>query len=291
MSAPEEDKQNAETQATEEQQEEQTPRGPLGRILALPNDNGKKMLFMAIAVCFACSVIVASAAVGLRPLQLANEEEDRIRNIVEVSGMAQPGVAPREIFEEIESKLIRLSDGTESDRFDPTTYDIQNASRDDEISRRLSRGEDKAGINRLPEYMPVFIIRDDAGELERLILPVHGYGLWSTMYGFLALDGDLKTTRDIKFYQHAETPGLGGEIDNPNWRAVWEGKIVYDDNWEPTIRVVKGSVNPQASGAEHQIDGLAGATLTARGVENLVNFWLGEQGYKPFINRLREERG
>jgi Na+-transporting NADH:ubiquinone oxidoreductase subunit C len=136
----------------------------------------------------------------------------------------------------------------------------------------------------------VYRVSGPDGELKTLILPVCGYGLWSTLYGFLALEGDLRTVQGLKFYQHAETPGLGGEVDNPKWRALWRGKVVFDEQWRPRVELVKGSVDPSAPDAAHKIDGLAGATLTSRGVTNLLNFWLGDEGYAPYLARLRQAR-
>lgn len=266
--------------------------GPLASILALPNDSGKKTIFMAVAVCLVCSVVVASAAVGLRPLQIANQEADRIRNIVEVAGVGRPGQSPAEAFRDyVVPRLIRLADGTENTTLDVATFDIARASKDPAISRALPRADDLANIKRQPDYMPIYLVKDDAGGIKSLILPVHGAGLWSTLYGFLALEGDLKTVSGLKFYQHAETPGLGGEVDNPNWRALWNGRVVFDDAGRPNVQLVKGGVDRTAPGNESRVDALAGATLTSRGVENLINFWLGEFGYGPLIERLRNERG
>jgi Na+-transporting NADH:ubiquinone oxidoreductase subunit C len=126
--------------------------------------------------------------------------------------------------------------------------------------------------------------------VEKLILPIYGKGLWSTLYGFLALEKDLKTVSGITFYQHGETPGLGGEVDNPNWKGKWQGKQAFDDSGDVIIKVIKGAVIPGAPDADHQIDGLSGATLTARGVDNLVQFWLGENGYGPYLQQIREDR-
>ena len=270
--------------------EEQSAGGPLSAILALPNDNPKKTVFMALAVCLSCSIVVASAAVGLRPIQVANQEADRIRNIVEVAGVQRPGQSFQDAFQNIEPVLIRLADGLASEALDVSTFSIERASKDPQLSRALTRAEDPANIKRLPHFMPVYKVRGGAGEIQTLILPVHGAGLWSTLYGFLALEGDLRTIQALKFYQHAETPGLGGEVDNPNWRALWNGKLAFDDSGRPVIELIKGTVEATTPNAEHRIDGLAGATLTARGVENLINFWLGDSGYGPLLARLRAER-
>ncbi|MBW7861157.1 MAG: Na(+)-translocating NADH-quinone reductase subunit C [Rhodocyclaceae bacterium] len=265
--------------------------GPLASILALPNDDPKKTLFVAIAVCLVCSVVVAAAAIGLRPLQAANQERDRIRNIVEVAGVGKPGQSAAEAFREnVEPILIRLSDGSQSDALDPATFDIAKVSKDPALSRAMPKADDHAGIKRQPHFMPVYVVRTESGGIKTLILPVHGAGLWSTLYGFLALEGDLRTVGGLKFYQHAETPGLGGEVDNLNWRAIWNGKIAFDDTGRPGIQLVKGGVDHSVAGNESRIDGLAGATLTSRGVEKLINFWLGEAGYGPLIERLRSGR-
>ena len=89
------------------------------------------------------------------------------------------------------------------------------------------------------------------------------------------------------FYQHAETPGLGGEVDNPKWKGLWLGKTLFDAEGKLAIRIIKGNVDAQSPQATHQVDGLAGATLTSKGVDNLLHFWLGQNGFGPFIANLR----
>jgi Na+-transporting NADH:ubiquinone oxidoreductase subunit C len=155
------------------------------------------------------------------------------------------------------------------------------------MSQQLDGEQDIASIRRRADYSTVYVVENPDGSIKTLILPIHGYGLWSTLYGFMALESDLKTVVGLGFYQHAETPGLGGEVDNPNWKAQWTGKVVFDESGEPAISVVKGGVDPSNPNAEHQVDALAGATLTSRGVENLVRFWLGEDGFGPFLEHLR----
>jgi Na+-transporting NADH:ubiquinone oxidoreductase subunit C len=153
------------------------------------------------------------------------------------------------------------------------------------MSTRLSGEQDTANLRRRAHAATVYIL-EEGGELVRVVLPVHGPGLWSTLYGFISLEGDLNTIEGLGFYDHAETPGLGGEVDNPRWKSQWVGQKIYgDDKSEPQIRLIKGGANPDS---EHQIDSLSGATLTARGVENLINFWMGENGFAPFLKNLRD---
>ena len=154
------------------------------------------------------------------------------------------------------------------------------------MSESLSGDEDIAGIKRQEEYGLVYIVNDDQGGLDKIILPVRGYGLWSTLYGFIALEENLNEVVGLGFYEHGETPGLGGEVDNPTWKAKWEGKKVYEDG-EVQLTVVKGEVPQGAPNREYKVDGLSGATLTAKGVDNLIKFWMGENGYAKFLSNLK----
>jgi len=168
---------------------------------------------------------------------------------------------------------------------DAASYDQLRAAKDRSLSIALSGEEDLAKISRREHYAMVYLIVTD-GQLEKIILPIRGYGLWSTLHGFLALENDANTIAGLGFYQHGETPGLGGEIDNPRWKALWPGKKAYQND-EVGIALIKGSVNPSSANADYQVDGLAGATLTSRGVSNLVQFWLGEMGFNKFLSNVR----
>ena len=119
-------------------------------------------------------------------------------------------------------------------------------------------------------------------EIRMLILPIEGKGLWSTMYGFIALAPDTTTIKGLTFYEHGETPGLGGEVDNPSWKALWKGRQAYDGEWNPEIEVIKGAAGPPEEDP-FRVDGLSGATLTCRGVSSTVQFWLSDDGFKPFL--------
>lgn len=263
---------------------------PNAAVSTVPAERGSRTVLVALMVCLVCSVVVASAAVLLRPIQEANQKADRIRNIIEVSGLLKEGLTGAQALERIDARMIELTTGDEVEGMDPETFNVARAGKDHTMSTALTRREDVAQIRREPRYLPVYRIVGDNGELKILILPVYGYGLWSTMYGYLALEGDLRTVQGLRFYQHAETPGLGGEIDNPRWRAQWEGKVLFDDKWRVRVQLTKGSIDSSTPEARHQVDALAGATITSRGVENLLNFWLSDKGYGPYLSRLRHER-
>jgi len=251
------------------------------------NDTIGKTITVTVLLCVVCSVIVSAAAVLLKPQQIANKELDRKTNILAAAGLMDSSKSVEELFAQITTKVIDLETGKFTDEVDAATYDARKASKDPVLSKALDRNVDIASIKRQAKYQTVYLVEKD-GQLEKVILPVHGYGLWSTLYGFLALEGDLNTVVGLGFYSHAETPGLGGEVDNPLWKALWPGKKVYaEGTMEPKLGLVKGKVDPASASAEHQIDGLSGATLTSNGVSHLVKFWMGENGYAPFLANLK----
>ena len=246
-----------------------------------------RTLTVALLVCLVCSVVVSAAAVALKPVQTTNRLQDKQRNILQIAGLYDESRSIEEQFSQITPRLVDLRTGEFSDAQDPLTFDQQKASKEPDMSQQLTGEQDIASIRRRADYSTVYVVENTDGSIKTLILPIHGYGLWSTLYGFMALESDLQTVVGLGFYQHAETPGLGGEVDNPNWKAQWQGKVVYDESGDVDISVIKGSVDPNSPKAEHQVDGLAGATLTSRGVESLVRFWLGEDGFGPFLDHLR----
>ncbi|KZZ13354.1 NADH:ubiquinone reductase (Na(+)-transporting) subunit C, partial [Oleiphilus sp. HI0079] len=168
-------------------------------------------------------------------------------------------------------------------------YDQRKAQKDPKLSDSIPSEEDIASIKRRVDFAKVYLVRENE-ELKTIILPVSGYGLWSTLHGFLALEADANTVVGFGFYEHAETPGLGGEVDNPNWKALWPGKKVYDldESDEPKLALLKGAVDRSKPDAEYKVDGLSGATLTSRGVTNLVQYWTGEHGFQKYLNKLRQ---
>lgn len=253
------------------------------------NDSIKQTLTVAILLCLVCSIVVSTAAVLLKPIQLANKNLDKQARILALVDLLDEKQDIKTQFDRyVETRIIDLDSGKFVDNFNVAAFDQKKFARDPSTSVALGE-KDIAGINRRAQYTTVYLIKKD-GELEYLVLPVHGYGLWSTMYGFIALQNDLNTVYGISFYEHAETPGLGGEIDNAAWQALWRGKKIFTstDFSDVRLNVVKGNVDPSTENADYKIDGIAGATLTARGVGNMIQFWFGEMGYQPFITNFAD---
>ena len=248
----------------------------------------KYTITVTLIMCIVASILVAGSAVLLRPYQIANKTQDFKRNVLSIAGIYNPDQSIEEQFKKIETRLVNLETGEFSDTIeDLEKFDQAASAKKAELSDKLPPEEDIAKIIRREKYAKVFLVNDAQG-LSKLILPVRGYGLWSTMSGFIALDKDLNTVLGFGFYDQKETPGLGGEVDNPNWKALWVGKKIYSESGEVKIEVTKGHVDESTPNAEYKVDGLSGATLTSNGVENLLQFWMGDNGYKPFINNLKK---
>ncbi len=252
----------------------------------LPNDNIVKTVGVATLLCLVCSVIVSGAATVLKPTQVANALLDKKNNILAVSGIDMDGLTADQAFEQIESQVIELATGEATDQFDASTFNQRKASKDPKLNLSLSKEQDIAQIGSRSQFANVYLVKK-GDVIEKIILPIKGYGLWSTLYGFIALESDANTISGITFYEHKETPGLGGEIENKKWQASWDGKKINGATGNPEIRLIKGSVTATTPDAEYKIDGLAGATLTSNGVTNLVQFWMGDDGFGPFLEKMR----
>ncbi len=250
------------------------------------HESTSKTLLVAFSLSLVCAVFVSAATVMLKPVQEVNQALDRKRNILAAAGMLVEVRSVEEQFSQVSTRIVDLRTGRFSDDEDPLKYDQRRAAKTPSQSEKLSEEQDVAKIGRREHYAVVYVVENDTGGIDKVILPVRGYGLWSTLYGFIAVEADANTIAGLGFYQHGETPGLGGEVDNPRWIAFWPGKEVYRDG-DVAVSLIKGSVDPASANAPWQVDGLAGATLTSKGVTNLLHFWLGENGFQPFLNNLR----
>ncbi len=254
----------------------------------MSRDSTSKVLGVAFLLCLICSILVSVAAVGLSERQERNKIEEKRKNILQAAGIYVADLPIEEQFKMIETRIVDLQAAVFTDKFDVASFDSRVLARNPETNRQIPADLNLANIKIRSRYKDVYLVMEE-NQLQQVILPVHGKGLWSTMYGFISLAKDLTTVKGFGFYEHGETPGLGGEIDNPSWKKQWPGKKIYDEAGITRIEVLKGSVDKNSTDAIYQADGLAGATLTARGVGNLLEYWLGDDGYKPFLVKLKQE--
>jgi Na+-transporting NADH:ubiquinone oxidoreductase subunit C len=261
----------------------------------MPRESIQKTFLVAIALCFVCSVMVSVAAVLLRPAQQANKLAFMKKNILIAAGLfdekKHTNNDVEELFKNVETRIVDLESGRFTDEVAIDQYDQRKAANNPELSKTLSSDNDPAVLKRREKYSFVYLVNNSDGSLAQIVLPIRGYGLWSTLYGFLALDADTTTIRGLTYYEDGETPGLGGEVNNPKWKAKWNNpddpKLAFDENWNVTIEVIKGEVTPDDLQRTYKVDGLSGATITTRGVSNMLQYWLGEYGFGPFLKTIR----
>ena len=253
--------------------------------------SNRYIIGFAVAVCMVCSIFVAGSAVGLKDRQEINKALDRQKKVLSVAGLLTADESPsaeevqKRYNDNIRPMIVTLETGEYDETLDAASYDQRKAAKDPATRRKAP--PNGAKVAWLPTHGLVYL-QVDGEAVKKVILPVEGKGLWSTLYGFLALEADGNTVAGLTFYEHAETPGLGGEVDNPAWKALWPGRKAFDANWTPQLRVIKGAAGPPDVDP-HKVDGISGATLTCNGVRDLTLFWLGENGFGPYLAKFRAE--
>lgn len=274
---------------------------------AFDKDSIANTFITAALVCLACSLFISVAHVALKNMQDLNVELDKKKNILSVAGFSEEDIARKgikELFDErVTSEMISLETGapvSEEEVSDAlaamkipsfedamTSYDWIAASKVDDDACRIKfedKKDDIAGLKAREKYSFVYRVMDESGDnVEKFVFPVRGYGLWSTLKGFLAVEPDFQTIAGLTYYEHAETPGLGGEVDNPTWKKKWKDKKIFEESGDVKITVVKGSAGQDP----YAVDGLSGATITSNGVTNMLKYWLGPSGFGKFIDRQK----
>jgi len=252
------------------------------------SDTKKKETFgrtlgFVLLICLACAALVSIAAVGLKPLQIANKLLDKQTKILEASGLLAD--AGKDIVGTYNKRVVAVMIDLDSGDIitgDTDMFDERAESRNAANSSKPK--DDVAGINRRANNAVVYLVNDEQGQLDTVVLPIVGSGLWDLMFGFVGLAPDLNTIKSVIYSDLKETPGLGAEVLNPKWKALWPGKKIYDEQGTVAIKVVKGGAK---QGDMYGVDGLSGATLTSNGVENTLNFWFGDEGYGPYLANQR----
>ncbi|MCA9081484.1 MAG: Na(+)-translocating NADH-quinone reductase subunit C [Planctomycetaceae bacterium] len=249
---------------------------------------------VALALCLVCSFVVSFAAVALKPLQEKNAKNKMMRNVLIAAGIWENGKHTDadipQLFQNVSVILWDLPEGETTGSQNTTLnlddYDQQKAVSTVEGSIAIPTDLDLAGIKKREKVSRVYIVRTADGGIDKLVLPVYGKGLWSTLYGFLAVDASTHESRGITFYKHAETPGLGGEVDNPKWKAHWADAKSPLQLRDAEGNVVLDVTKPGNANQPNEVDGLSGATITSNGVENTIRYWLGKNAFGPMLDQL-----
>jgi len=225
----------------------------------------------AVVVCAVCGILLSVFSEGLRPQRELNEELDVKKNILKADVLKDP-ITPRmkaqEVLKVFESKIEEL------------VVDDQGNVVDGKKPKQLTEKDSN--------LFPLYLYKED-GQLVAYAFPVFGQGLWSTVYGYLALEADATTIRGITFYKHGETPGLGGEIEKAWFQDNFKNKKIYSFEGQrltPTV-VAKGKVADIYSGddLDSHVDGITAATLTGNGVTALMDHWI--RVYDAYLSKIR----
>lgn len=236
--------------------------------------NNNYTIVFALVICVLCSTVISLTAVGLKSQKELNVELDRKKKILNAVGLSE-----------------RVSSmKSSSDVLDLYNTSIKEVVVDGNGELVAGKTPDKLTEAEHDTLFPVFLNVKNQ-KVDAIAIPVEGKGLWSTLYGYLAIENDLNTVRGITFYKHGETPGLGGEIEKPWFQNNFVGKKIFGDNGElKSVSVVKGHVVDVISNERersHYVDGISGATLTSRGVTKLLKNWLGI--YEPFFKKAKSK--
>lgn len=255
-------------------------------------DSPVKAFIVVLLTALVCSSLVSGAVVILRPIQLNNQMVERSRNIMKLTGLVEEGVTPSdeemlELYRGMDVRILDIDKAEFNDEMDPLSFDQRRAVNNPDLGTDIPLDQDLAALGRRSRYAPVYMVLKEDGSLDRLILPVHGTGMWSTIYGYIALESDLNTIAAVTFYEQNETPGLGDQIMRPEWQAQWVGRRIYDEVGDPRFAVNHGKVEPGSSTWLYEVDALTGATVTADAITAMIRYWFGPNGYRDFLDSLR----
>ncbi|MBF9029030.1 FMN-binding protein [Rhodobacterales bacterium HKCCE3408] len=254
--------------------------GPWRRFLALPNDSRTKTIAVAFAVSATCAILVSAATVYLRPIQTANraaEEQARIESLVR--GIPGMSALLERSGGTLSTVVIDLDRGRAAETVTPVT--LEAALADPANWTTLGPGEDLAGLGQRPDYAQVFLLRDGE-DVSLVLLPISGAGYNGRIDAALALTGDMNTIAGLSITSQSETPGLGARIEEEAWLSDFPGTRTRDDSGTLRFTVARGS-----AGSVYEVDGITGATRTSNAMTRIIRFWLGPDGYEPFLNAVR----
>ena len=244
--------------------------------MSKPKGDGYVLVF-AVVVCLVCSILLAVSESALKPYKEENVRIDKRFNILKALGVNVytnghkriPPALVNEIYNRDVQELVL--DGTTGAPVEGKKPADVNP---DEFDARTK--------------LPLYVRRDAAGKPMTYAFPVSGKGLWSTIYGYLALRSDLATVAGATFYKHGETPGLGGEVEAEWFQKNFQDKVVFKDGNRVRLRVIKGKVADNfPEGNPHAVDGISGATITGDGVTKFVNADLDR--YENYFRTIRSK--
>lgn len=257
--------------------------------MAFKKDSFVGTMIFTVTLCLLCSFMITGTAELLKERKLVKKRDELKRNVLIAADVDINDHDFRAIFDkDVKSMLVSLDTGVTETNAGVLDFDERLAAINPETSHKLKRKKDKAKIKTRADKVRVFKVFDDNGKLASVVVPIYGKGLWSMIYGYVALQPDFNTIENVVFYEHGETPGIGDFLNDPDWTDKWHGKQIFDANGKVSFKIVKGGAK---AGDVHGVDAVSGATMTGRGVQRSVQFWFGAQGFEMFFNKLKASEG
>ncbi|ABV86900.1 Na(+)-translocating NADH-quinone reductase subunit C [Shewanella pealeana] len=255
--------------------------------MALKKDSFMGTMIFTVTLCLLCSFMITGTAEVLKERKLVKKRDELMRNVLIAADVDLSGDKDfRALFaKDVKPLLVSLDSGdVDTSGVNVMDYDPRMASINPETSIKLEKKQDKAKIKTRANQVRVFKVFDDSGKLTSVVLPIYGKGLWSMVYGFIAVKPDLNTIENVVFYEHGETPGIGDFLNDTEWTNQWRNKQIFDEKGKVSFKVVKGGAK---EGDVHGIDAVSGATMTGRGVQRSIQFWFGSEGFEAFFKKLK----
>ncbi|MDN4166538.1 NADH:ubiquinone reductase (Na(+)-transporting) subunit C [Cytophagales bacterium LB-30] len=214
-----------------------------------------------------CGVLLAATAIGLKPKQQENIELERKKNILTAVGLASEGTDIAGVYNSQVNAYVVDAKGNKVEGMVVTDVDVAMEYKKPAAERLLPVYEIKSATN--PE------------EIVNYVLPLYGYGLWDNIWGYVALEKDLNTIKGVTFDHRGETAGLGARIATEEIQERYVGKKIYSTEGElVSVTIMKGENGggerslEAYKGKDHQIDGMSGATITGKGVNEMLSDYL-----------------
>ena len=215
------------------------------------NGNAYIIMYSTVMVVIV-AVLLAVAALALKPRQDANDLNEKKQNI-----LASLSAQDQSYDEYIDAYVV------------------------DKEGRRIEGEDVFALLNDLPGTFeagkfPIFEAKDG-----RVVIPVTGMGLWGPVWGYVALEKDMDSVSGIIMAHKGETPGLGAEIATPKYQANFVGKTIFEGDKFVSVTLRKGGAKDPA----HEVDAISGGTKTSDGVTAMLYNSL--ENYLPLLEAKR----
>lgn len=228
------------------------------------------IILYAAGLTIICGGLLALAAQGLKEPQERNIAQERRENILSTVMELKKGDNVNEIYDKRVNAFVVDYNGNVKEGVKPADVN-------------LAAEYKKPARERL---LPVYEFRSETNpdQVENVVFPLFGFGLWDNIWGFVALENDMNTIKGVKFQHKGETPGLGARINTDDIQSRYRGKKVFEGDQLVSVTMMKGEGNDY-SADQHKVDGMSGATLTGKGVNNMLKDYL--SSYLNYIKKLK----